>query len=215
MTTNTSAPPTRLYAHVVLDRSGSMRSCADDAVGGYNSYVAQLPATARVSLTLFDTGGIDLVRDAREPAAASLAIGEFQPRASTPLYDAIGHTVAEIEKRCAGFDRVALVFLTDGFENASTRFKRDDILKLLKEKQERDGWLVIYLGANQDAWKVGEQFGTVADNSMSVDPGQFGVALHAASYATTSYTESSDRQSGRALSGFSREDRARAKRPRN
>ena len=166
-TINTSAPPTRLYVHVVLDRSGSMDTCADDAVGGYNTYVAQLPVTARVSLTLFDSEGIDLVRDALEPAAASLPIGEFQPRASTPLYDAIGFTVAEVEKRSAGFDRVALVILTDGFENTSTHFKRADILKLLREKQERDGWLVIYLGANQDAWVVGEQFGTVADNSCT------------------------------------------------
>ena len=211
-TINTSAPSTRLYVHVVLDRSGSMDTCADDAVGGYNTYVAQLPATARVSLTLFDSEGIDLVRDALEPAAASLPIGEFQPRAGTPLYDAIGYTVAEVEKRSAGFDRVALVILTDGFENTSTHFKRADVLKLLREKQERDGWLVIYLGANQDAWVVGEQFGTVADNSLSVESGQFGVALDSVSRATRSYTESSNRQTGRALSSFSREDRARAKR---
>ena len=211
-TINTSAPSARLYVHVVLDRSGSMQTCAADAVGGYNTYVAQLPATARVSLTLFDSEGIDLVCDALEPAAASLPIGEFQPRASTPLYDAIGYTVVEVEKRSTGFDRVALVILTDGFENASTHFKRADILKLLREKQERDGWLVIYLGANQDAWVVGEQFGTVADNSLSVESGQFSVALDSVSRATRSYTESSNRQTGRALSGFSREDRARAKR---
>jgi len=211
-TINTSAPSARLYVHVVLDRSGSMDTCADDAVGGYNTYVAQLPVTARVSLTLFDSEGIDLVRDALEPAAASLPIGEFQPRATTPLYDAIGYTVVEVEKRSTGFDRVALVILTDGFENVSTHFKRADILKLLREKQERDGWLVIYLGANQDAWVVGEQFGTVADNSLSVESGQFSVALDSVSRATRSYTESSNRQTGRALSSFSREDRARAKR---
>ena len=211
-TLNTSAPSARLYVHVVLDRSGSMDTCAADAVGGYNTYVAQLPVTARVSLTLFDSEGIDLVRDALEPAAASLPIGEFQPRATTPLYDAIGYTVAEVEKRSAGFDRVALVILTDGFENTSTHFKRADILKLLREKQERDGWLVIYLGANQDAWVVGEQFGTVADNSLSVESGQFGFALDSVGRATRSYTESSNRQTGRALSSFSREDRARAKR---
>jgi hypothetical protein len=139
-------------------------------------------------------------------------LGEFQPRASTPLYDAIGYTVAEVEKRSAGFDRVALVILTDGFENTSTHFKRADVLKLLREKQERDGWLVIYLGANQDAWVVGEQFGTVADNSLSVESGQFGFALDSVGRATRSYTESSNRQTGRALSSFSREDRALAKR---
>src|SRR4051812_42800114 len=70
MQSSTSDPNvTTLYAHVVLDRSGSMTACADDAVGGYNTYVRNLPANTRVSLTLFDTGGIDLVRDAVAPTA--------------------------------------------------------------------------------------------------------------------------------------------------
>jgi hypothetical protein len=38
------------YAHVVLERSGSMHSCASDNVSGYNTYVAKLPETARVGM---------------------------------------------------------------------------------------------------------------------------------------------------------------------
>mgnify|MGYP000400654260 CR=1 FL=1 len=54
------------YRHLILiaDRSGSMQSCASDAVGGYNAYAAKLPEAARVSLTLFDSEGVDLIRDA-------------------------------------------------------------------------------------------------------------------------------------------------------
>ncbi len=149
--------------------------------------VTKLPAAACVSLTLFDSSGIDLVRDAVAPPDAVLKDGEFEPRGMTPLYDAIGQTIADAEGRSKGFDRVALVILTDGLENASVEFKRDDVLKLLKENQERDGWLVIYLGANQDAWAVGKQFGTVADNSMSFDADKIGVAMDSVSRATASY----------------------------
>ena len=210
---NANAPchPVRLYAHVLLDRTASMAACAADAVGGYNTYVTNLPATACVSLTLFDSGGIDLVRDAVAPPDAALKDGEFAPRGMTPLYDAIGQTIADAEGRSKGFDRVALVILTDGFENASVEFKRDDILKLLKEKQERDGWLVIYLGANQDAWAVGKQFGTVADNSMSIGADKIGVAMDSVSRATASYLASDSAQLGRDMSGFSREERQKAK----
>ena len=167
MTTNTT-PSThgasQLYAHVILDRSGSMHDCAADAVGGYNAYVTKLPTTARVSLTLFDTDGIDLVRDAVEPVAARLTDDEYVPRSTTPLYDAVGRTIADVEKRSKGFDRVALVILTDGLENASREFTREDILKSLTRKQEQHGWLVVYLGANQDAWEVGQKFGSSSPN---------------------------------------------------
>ena len=202
--------PTRLYAHVVLDRSGSMTCCADDAVGGYNSYVAQLHGTSLGSLTRFDSEGVDLIRDGVTPAAARLNADEYQPRGGTPLYDAIGHTIAEVEKRSAGLDRVALVILTDGEENSSREFNREDIRKLLTDKQEQDGWLVIYLGANQDAWAVGEKFGSVAINTMSIDPDNIGLALDSAARATGLYVESSDRQSGRRDAAFSKDDRKRA-----
>ena len=114
----------------------------------------------------------------------------------TPLYDAIGQTIAGAEGRSKGFDRVALVILTDGLENASVKFKRDDVLKLLKDKQGRDGWLVIYLGTNQDAWAVGKQFGTVADNSMSIDADKIGVAMDSVSRATASGVKASWISSG-------------------
>lgn len=209
--TNTTAHSGRLYAHVLLDRTASMASCADAAVGGYNSYVTKLPAAACVSLTLFDSVGIDLVRDAVAPPDAALRDGEFAPRGMTPLYDAIGQTIADAEGRSKGFDRVALVILTDGHENASVRFTCDDIQKLLKEKQERDGWLVIYLAAHQDAWAVGRRFGTVADNSLSFDVDKIGVAMDSSGRATASYFASDSAQLGRDDSAFSREERQRAK----
>lgn len=211
ITTLSTEVSTKLYAHVVLDRSGSMHDCAADAVGGYNAYVTKLPTTARVSLTLFDTGGIDLVRDAVEPASASLTDDEYVPRASTPLYDAIGRTIAEAEKRSKDFDRVALVILTDGFENASCEFTREDILKLLTRKQEQDGWLVVYLGANQDAWEVGQKFGSSSPNTMSFDLQNVGFAMDTAAAATNRYAASEHAQLGRRRAGFSGAEREQAR----
>ena len=188
-----------------------MHDCAADAVGGYNAYVTKLPKTARVSLTLFDTEGIDLVRDAVEPAAARLTDDEYVPRDTTPLYDAIGRTIAEAEKRSKGFDRVALVILTDGFENASCEFTREDVLKLLTRKQEQDGWLVVYLGAKQDAWEVGQKFGSSSPNTMSFDVRNVGVVMASAADATNRYADSKDAQLGRLEAGFSLLERERAK----
>ena len=43
---------------------------------------------------------------------------------------------------------------------------REAVLEQLGRKQDTDGWLVVYLGANQDAWAVGAQFGAVAGHSI-------------------------------------------------
>ena len=60
------------------------------------------------------------MRDAVAPPDATLKDGEFAPRGMTPLYDAIGQTIAEAEGRSKGFDRVALVILTDGLRTRAS-----------------------------------------------------------------------------------------------
>jgi len=43
------------------------------------------------------------------------------------------------------------LILTDGEENRSKEFKREQIAKMVKEKQENCNWNFVFLGANQDA----------------------------------------------------------------
>src|SRR5262245_26341117 len=91
-----------LYAHVLLDRSGSMDTVRLQTVDAYNEYVNGLATTpglrARISLTIFDSASIDLIRDCVPVAQpeARLAPADYMPRASTPLNDAIGVTVTNI-----------------------------------------------------------------------------------------------------------------------
>jgi hypothetical protein len=49
---------------------------------------------ASISLITFDSQAIEIIRD-KAPAGscAELAASEYQPRASTPLLDAVGHGV--------------------------------------------------------------------------------------------------------------------------
>lgn len=205
----------KVYAHVVLDRSGSMSANAEEAVQGYHAYVDKLSPGSRVSLTLFDSEGVDLVREAVEPVAAKLKAGEYEPRARTPLYDAIGRSVRDAEARAKDFDRVALVIITDGYENASTEFTREQILKLLKKKQDKDGWLVIYLGANQDASAVSAQFGVRGANAMSIDTQNINDSMLSAARATDVYSSSLSADIGLERSAFTDAERASARRRRH
>lgn len=85
---------TRLAVHVVLDRSGSMEIIRDETISSFNAYVEQLAKDtpgAMLSLTQFDSQGIDLVINGEDISHVKpLNRDTYQPRSYTPLYDAIG-----------------------------------------------------------------------------------------------------------------------------
>lgn len=196
--------PKKTNVHIILDRSGSMQSCRAQTVDAVNEYLRGLGEKTKVSLTLFDTSGIDLIWDKRDPAEIKLTLDEFQPRASTPLYDAIGKTVAKM-RAVPTKALTALVIVTDGQENASQEYTKSAIKSLLDDLQ-KEGWLVLYLGANQDAFAEGGAIGTVSHNTISYDTRNIGATMVAASAATMRYAGSGSAWEA----GFTDEERKRA-----
>lgn len=192
----------KLYAHVILDRSGSMETMRTAAVDAYNEYCNSLKADpdidAKISLTIFDSISIDHIRYAVDPETAKIKSFDFQPRGQTPLYDAIGKTVFAAGETAKDYERVAFVVLTDGQENASTEWTKERIKRLLERKQTEDKWLVLYLGANQDAMAEGMKFGAAGANSMTFNANASGVLRAVASSAqyTSRYAKSGDRSAG-------------------
>jgi uncharacterized protein YegL len=159
-----------LHIHLLLDRSGSMASIADDVVGGYNAFLAEhraAPGACRLTLAQFDSQDPSevLLRGVDIAAAPDLTPERFQPRGSTPLYDAIGHLLdrAEAEVRIRRATGMAdedhlVVILTDGLENASCSWTQSAIFERIAGL-EAAGWTFAYLGANQDAFAVGGALG--------------------------------------------------------
>ena len=84
-------------------------------------------------------------------------------------------------------ERHALVIMTDGEENSSTEFSKPNIASILKNRQEIDNWLVMFLGANMDAIAEGASFGTRACNTMSFDTANVGIVASSAARATRAY----------------------------
>jgi len=206
----------KLYAHILLDRSGSMEECRDSTISAFNEYVNTLRSdadiSARVSLTLFDDQGIDLVFDRQRPRDMPKLTGDiFVPRGMTPLNDAIAKTAQAIEKAdLREGENIAFVILTDGLENASREYSRDAVRKLLARLQKEKNWLVIYLGANQDAFAEGAARGTVAANTMTFDVAQMPAAVGAAARSSMAYAHSASP----AAAGFTETERAAARSPR-
>lgn len=184
----------KLTVHIVLDRSGSMGNVRDDTIGAFNTYVQDLAKTSpdsKLSLTIFDNMSIDTIID-------HVAIGEvkplnreiYVPRGGTPLYDAIGLVVAKLDT--AKGKNKALVIMTDGQENASREHSKESIRKLIEARQKEANWLVIFLGADQDAFAEGAKFGTQHGSTMQMKKSGKGLrsSFAAASASTARYAAS-------------------------
>lgn len=202
----------RLYAHVLLDRSGSMISCRKQAISAFNEYVAGLLHTkgvkTRVSLTLFDSVGIDLIHDNLKAAdVPKLTEETFVPCGGTPLYDAIGTTVAHIDGiELKDKTSVSLAIITDGHENMSREYSLDAVQRLLKDRQDKKKWLVQYLGANQDGLGMGQKMGVSAGTSMTFSDKHIGEAMKTVVRSNVDYA----REGTAASASYTTEERNRA-----
>lgn len=181
----------------ILDSSGSMSSCLDATVSGYNEYVGTLKADKKsaydFSLTLFNTEV--------EARHSSLPIGEipelthktYVPGGFTALYDAVMKTVNEVEKK-AGKDKVLCIIMTDGGENASREYTQKDLFNKVKELEKTGKWTFVFLGANQDSWAVAQNFGFAQANVANYQTSSLGMsnAFRSVASNTVAYAASAD-----------------------
>jgi len=184
----------KLTIVVVLDRSGSMQSIKNDTIGAFNEYVSTVgkdSPKSTLTLIIFDSRSIDTIYNNVPILDVKPLDGEtFVPRASTPLFDSIGTGVQMLDE-LDGKNKV-LVVITDGEENSSKEFRRETIKSMLDDRQEKAKWLVMYLGANQDAFAAGGAVGMKVANTMNFAATGRGMrnAVGAAAAATTRYSSS-------------------------
>lgn len=136
----------------ILDRSGSMNSIAAATIAGFNSFVADQQSAlpdAALTLVLFNERRQIVYARQHINKVAILTSETFIPAGDTALLDAIGETLVQESEDTA--ERV-IAILTDGLENASRRFSREQVFELIRKRQE-NGWQFLFLGANQDAIK--------------------------------------------------------------
>jgi uncharacterized protein YegL len=150
---------------VILDRSGSMAKVVADMEGGFNQFMAdqrKASGECRVTLVRFDSE----YEVAYESAPVALVPPlKLEPRGSTSLLDAIGRTINDTGRRLRAMpeherpSKVLFLIITDGEENSSTEFRRDTIAQMTQHQRDKYQWEFVYLGANQDAFKVAQGIG--------------------------------------------------------
>lgn len=161
---------------IVLDRSGSMASVANDTIGGFNAFLAGQraePGEATVSLVQFDTEYEPLYTARPVAEAPDLTNKTFVPRGGTALLDAIGRTIIATGARLAGMadedrpERVIFVILTDGEENSSREFHKAQIDEMIRHQTDAYQWAFVFLGANQNAIQTARSIGINSAAAMT------------------------------------------------
>lgn len=139
----------------LLDRSGSMETCRDDTIGGFNAFIdAQKADGGTMTLVLFDHEVNVVYENKAIGDVEPLTPDTFVPRGGTALHDALGHVLKMDLPR----DTVCIV-LTDGEENSSTVYTGAHIKDLVESKQTNEGWSFVYLGANQNTIMNAQRLG--------------------------------------------------------
>ena len=192
MTTTTTAqnnPPSTTtpetaqatFISIVADASGSMNHLHGTVIKGLNDFIAEQASSdndAKVTIVQFpslkDEDGIQTILPKSNVKTARKITGkDYVINGMTPLYDAIGAVITKADERIA--KRVAkgkdpesqvVVIFTDGGENASRKFTQDAIFTLIAERKAQ-GWVFVFLGANQDAFEAGGRVGFTTGNTMN------------------------------------------------
>lgn len=77
----------------------------------------------------------------------------------------MGRGINETGKRLAAMDEaerpglVMMVVMTDGQENASSEFTKNQIAEMVKHQQKTYNWQFTFLGTNQDAFAEAQALG--------------------------------------------------------
>ena len=177
---------------MIVDRSGSMSSIANDAIGGYNTFLKEQKAVdgkANLTLVLFDDQ-IETPIDSMDiQSVPELNSKTYVPRGSTAMNDAIGSSLAKLEEKNPS--KAIICILTDGEENASREYSLGMIKERIKKAEDR-GWQIQYLAANQDAFSVGTSIGISGNNTKGFAANSAGVldAYACLSSTTRSYRSS-------------------------
>ena len=205
------------YTHitVILDRTGSMESIRDDTIGGFNTFLKQQkaePGTATLTLVQFDTQDPYEVIHRFKPIAEVPALNRetYVPRASTPLLDALGRGINDLEASLGALkeedrpSKVVVVVVTDGQENSSREFSKQQIEKMVKEKTEKSAWQFVFLSADLAAIDDAIAVGIHVDAVLLFEKSGKGTA---GAWASLSARTSDYRSSRKKKIGFEQDDR--------
>jgi Mg-chelatase subunit ChlD len=174
-----------MNVYILLDRSGSMETQWNEALGSINGYVEELPTKAKIMLAVFDSNGYDVIRATTAKEWKKVTREDASPRGGTPLFDSAMRMMQRIEEDRP--DRAVFVVMTDGEENQSQKYRQHEVKAMADRLRSKD-YQVVFLGANFD--KVGDvaaSFGTQRNQWMNISTNNLGDTMRGFAATSTAY----------------------------
>lgn len=198
-----TTPAKKTIITIVMDETGSMQGRKEVTISGYNEFIdSQKDAglgECQATLVKFNSGNISCAYQGIPIAdVPKMTSRDYRPTGNTPLYDALGQAITDtkkqvknvndvLQKLAGGSDTyapyVVVMVMTDGEENSSTQYSREQIFQMVNECQ-KEGWSFVFIGADMDSWAAASAMGVTSNirgysgvNSMAQGYADFGRAL--------------------------------------
>ena len=161
----------KIFNLIILDESGSMQPIREQALVGANKTIQSIRVAQQespednqmITFVTFDSGGgrpdvrklIDCLKIEEVP---DLTYEQYRPHGCTPLYDAIGFSVKDLQPKVQEGDHVLVTIITDGYENDSRVYNAASVKEMI-DTLSKQGWVFTFIGANQDSEQAAKGLG--------------------------------------------------------
>ena len=161
----------------ILDASGSMESVVEDTVGGFNGMIEkQKKQSGKAFVTTITFSNNSKILHDRAPLEdiKPLTVDDYFIGGCTALLDAVGQAINYVDvihKHLRKEDvpkNVLFVITTDGMENCSRNFSKNDVKGMIEAHKEK-GWEFLFLGANIDAIEAAGGIGILPDRAVNYE----------------------------------------------
>lgn len=174
---------TKIFNLIVLDESGSMQPVTEQTVGGCNEVINSIRSSQEkyadtqehyLSIYAFQsqskTPSRYLLKNVPVAEARAISREDYRPWGCTPLYDAVGSTLADLRAKIGGDvgATASVTIITDGMENSSTHYDREKVASMISALKEL-GWNFNFIGAEIDARRVAMSINIDISNTLQFD----------------------------------------------
>jgi uncharacterized protein YegL len=141
---------------VVLDESGSMNPKREDVIGGFNNFIEEQKKIendkARLYLIKFNSKVNVVYRGVELDNVPKLDNKHYTPGGDTALYDAVGYGINMVNVYKKPSERAIVMIFTDGKENDSKLFNKQDLRDIIAHKKVSEDWTILYIGEDPIKW---------------------------------------------------------------
>lgn len=146
-----------LHIIILIDVSYSMTSHIFSFTTALNKFLQELKQkniNCRLSVGQFSTELQFITEFQNVYEINSFDTSQFRIQGTTALYDAIGNTIRIISNEVHGVDKTKLFVISDGDDNASFRYNKDDADRMMNEMIQNKKWEIQHCHTDMNLFTV-------------------------------------------------------------